>query len=267
LEKTAFLLLAILLSAPSLGAISQSENYSHIGHIGRHLYYVISAPIEAKVGQEVDIVVEVWSTYDIVLTSYRLRVYGAGVNYEDRSETNANLPQGTGIPKAISITPTLEEAIYIEASAEYDLEVGGQHQQGYGDIKMPITLARAETFEELEEQYAQLSSRYYNYTELEGRYRELAQSLQVAESRIGDLTTNYDDLRASYEQLLFENQALQANYNDVLNQLEVQRAMANSYEYLAISSTAAAIIILVAAVLTRRRVRRASDEVPRSRKT
>lgn len=266
MEKPTFLLLVILLSTPNLGAISQPENYSRIGHMGHHLYYVISAPIEAKVGEEVKIIVEVWSTYDIVLTSFRLRVYGAGVNYEDRSETNANLPQGTGIPKAISITPTGEEAIYIEASAEYDWEIGGQHQQGYGDIKMPITLARAETFEELEEQYAQLSSRYYNYTELEGRYQELTQSLQVAESRIEDLTASYDDLRASYEQLLSEDQALQANYNDVLNQLEVQRAAANSYEYLAISSTAAAIIMLVAAILTRRRAGRAPGKTP-SRKT
>lgn len=266
MEKPAFLLLAILLSVPNLGAISQPENYSRIGHMGRHLYYVISSPIEAKVGQEVNIIVEVWSTYDIVLTSYRLRVYGAGTNYEDRSEVNTNLPQGTGIPKAITITPTVEEAIYIEVSAEYDWEVGGQHQQGYGDIKMPITLARAITFEELEEQYAQLSSRYYNYTELEGRYQELTRSLQVAESRIEDLTTSYDDLRTSYEQLRSENQALQVSYDDVLNQLETQRTMVNSYEYVALSSIAAVIIILVATVLTRRRAGKTPGKIP-SRKT
>ena len=266
MEKPAFLLLSILLSVSNLGAISQPVNYSRIGHMGRYLYYVISAPIEAKVGQEVDIIVEVWSTYDIVLTSYSLRIYGAGTNYDDRSEVNTNLPQGTGIPKTIAITPTLEEAIYIEASAEYDWELGGQHQQGYGDIKMPIALVRAMTFEELEEQYAQLSSRYYNYTELEGRYQELTRSLQVAESRIEDLTTSYDDLRTSYEQLRSDNQALQANYDDVLNQLEAQRTMVSSYEYVAISSIAAAIIILVAAVLTRRRAGKTPAKIP-SRKT
>lgn len=265
LEKLAFLSLLFLLLAPNLCARSQPNNNSYTGHMGHYLYFVISAPIETKVGQEVKIMVEVLSTYDIVLTSYRLRVYGAGTNKQS-SEVNTSLPQGTGIPKTITVTPTSEDTVYIEVRAEYDWQTGGQHQQGYGDLTVPITTARAETLDELKQQNQQFSSLYSNYTKLEGQYLEVSSSLQDAQSKLGNLTTSYDVLRGAYEQLQSENLVMQANYGDVLNQLQIQSARATNYEYIAISSIAAAIIILIAAVVTRRRGGRASGQ-PSSRKT
>jgi len=252
LEKLAFLSFLILLLGPNLGARSQTGDYSYTGHMGPYLYYVISAPPEAKVGVKMSIRIEVWSTYDINVTSYRLRVYGAGINVGS-NEVNQFLPQGQGIPKTIAVTPTKEDIVYLEVRAEYDYVIGSQHQEGYGDITMPLTTARAETREEIELRDQQLVGAHENYTQLEEQYLEARGSLGELQSQLDNQTASYDALRAAYGQLQSENSALQANYDDALNQLELQRARATNYEYAAIASIIATVIILIAAVVTRRR--------------
>ena len=264
LEKLAFLSLFILLLGPKLGVGSQPSDYSYTGHMGHYLYYVISAPPEVKVGGQMSIKIEVWSTYDINLTSYRLRVYGAGINVQS-GEVSQFLPQGNGIPKTMTVTTSREDIVYLEVRAEYDYEIGGQHQQGYGDITMPITTARAETLEEIVQRDQQLMAASSNYTQLEGQYLEVKGALQEAQSQLGNQTASYEALRAAYEQLQTENGALQANYDDALHQLELQRTMAMNYEYVAIAAIVATVITLLVAVVTRRRGR-ASGQQP-SRKT
>jgi hypothetical protein len=251
-RKLYFLLLAILLVLPDLSAASQPGNPSRIGHIGHFLYYAISAPMEAKVGAQVKIVVEVWSTSDIVLMNYRLKVFGAGTNYDERVTNMTDLPQGAGIPKTVSVNPSREDMIYLELRAEYDYVVGGQHQQGYGDMTIPITYARDVTYDELKEQNQQLSNEYYNYTQLEGQYLDAVRSLQDVEARLANQTTGYDALRLAYEQLQSENQAMQANYDDALNELELQRGRATTYEYSTLSLAVAMVVLLLAVVVTRR---------------
>ncbi|MEM2886368.1 MAG: hypothetical protein QXF24_09810 [Thermoproteota archaeon] len=253
MKKLSFIVLATLFALPQLGARSEPENYSRSGHIGHYLYYVISAPVETKVGEEAIVRIEVWSSYDIVLTRYKVRIFGAGTAYEESSDKSTNLPQGAGIPSTIAFKPSSEGMVYLEVKAEYDLSMGGQRQQGYGDATMPLAYARTQTFDELKAQNQELSEGYYNYAELEQRYLELRAAFEEVQANVEVLTASYAELEAAYNRLQDENRAMRENYEYLLAQLGEQENAVKTYEYLAVSSAAAAVIAVLAAAAARRR--------------
>jgi hypothetical protein len=255
-NKLSLLALLILFMPPHFAARSEPENYSRSGHIGHYLYYVISAPMETKVGEETRIRMEVWASYDIVLTYYKIRIYGAGTAYEESSDKNTSLPQGAGIPSTITIRPSAEGMVYLEVKAEYDLSMGSQHQQGYGDATIPLAYARTQTFDELMAQNQELSQKYYNYTELEEQYLELRGKFEDIQARLENLTKSYENIEAAYRQLQDDNNAIRENYYSVLSQLEAQRKIVTTYEYVALASATAAVVMLLAVVVTRKRTKK-----------
>ncbi|MGQ9514789.1 MAG: hypothetical protein ACUVTL_07055 [Thermoproteota archaeon] len=263
MKKLSLLALAILFLMPQVVVRSDPESFSRSGHIGHYLYFVISAPVETKVGEETRIEMKVWASYDIVLTYYKIRIYGAGVAHEERSDKNITLPQGAGIPSTITFRPSTEGMVYLEVKAEYDLSMGSEHQQGYGDITIPLAYARTQTFEELKTQNQELAQRYYNYTNLEERYLELRREFDDLQAKLEELRANYSKIESAYSQLQAENEAIRENYYYILAQVEAQRKMTATYEYVAIASVAATIIMLIAVIATRKKTIKSRESIVR----
>jgi len=261
--KKLLLVLAILFVLPQVVVNSNSENFSYSGHIGHYLFFVISAPIETKVGEETRIEVKVFASYDIVLTHYKIRIYGAGIVYEESSDKNINLPQGGGIPSTITFRPNTEGMVYLEVKAEYDLSMGSEHIQGYGDMTIPLAYARIQTFEELKIQNQELSQKYYNYTRLEEQYLKLRREFEDTQAKLKDLSTSYSKIEIAYNELQAEDKAIRENYYSVLAQLEAQRKLMTTYEYIAIVSSTTTIIVLIAMIVTRKKTKTLKESIAR----
>ncbi len=216
-------LLSILLILPLLLAASASPGYHEVW-IGGSIVLSVFAPDEAKVGEAVEVLVEIETLGRVDIEYFEITIEcGSEVLYEETIWRGESLPKGYKYEETIEVFPTEGGDLWLKIYSEYSDE----YWVYTAPVKLWLGEVREKTYSELLDEYSDLlwdyTSLKWDYTSLKLDYEELERNYSALRGDYESLAEEHESLKAMYElleqryeQLQEEYKVLESEYNSLL---------------------------------------------------